>query len=306
MPKQLIRKGKELKDKEKFFHLWSGKDLKSIKELADHIRGISPDEFNHHVNEHKNDFANWVEHCFGEHKLATALRSCTSRTKMYEVLLNFLMQKSTAPRSSKARSKKKSPQQKRAKKAATNVRQASASTTKQEEQEKPAPTPSLQEGNTTNPPDDSEASPAANVQPSLEEEHQALAKHAESIMDSFDKKLQHIEHELQPEIPESAEKRLDTLNEAINELSASISALRKTGKDCFIPAVTLRLAKSRLIIAKATLSPSDLAAAESLINEARDDLKEVEAERPINIKEEVALLAKQKLAKELKAAEEEK
>ena len=56
------------------FVMKDGDKIKSIQELADKLEHMSEDVFTHHVNEAKNDFANWIGDVFNEEKLAKELR----------------------------------------------------------------------------------------------------------------------------------------------------------------------------------------------------------------------------------------
>ena len=67
---------------EKKFWVNDGSILKNLKELPDALKQMSDETFMHHVNENKNDFANWVEDVVGERKLARELRSLNSRAAM--------------------------------------------------------------------------------------------------------------------------------------------------------------------------------------------------------------------------------
>lgn len=68
----------ELKCKEKVegckvFHSKCGNKFSNLIELASAIKDMNNEHFEHHVNESKNDFANWIKDCLGEKKLATEL-----------------------------------------------------------------------------------------------------------------------------------------------------------------------------------------------------------------------------------------
>lgn len=56
------------------FWLCSGQILKNLKELAESLEEMSDEIFNYHVNQTKNDFADWVGDVFKEKKLATDLK----------------------------------------------------------------------------------------------------------------------------------------------------------------------------------------------------------------------------------------
>ena len=59
---------------ENHFVLHDGKKLKSIIDMVDEFKDMSIDVFNHHVNEGRNDFANWVDDVFKDKELAEELR----------------------------------------------------------------------------------------------------------------------------------------------------------------------------------------------------------------------------------------
>lgn len=76
---------------ESYFWLRSGQPLKSLQELALQLPLISDEDFSHHVQPGKNDFAQWVRELFAEHELAAALEQCSSRAQMQTVLYNHIM-----------------------------------------------------------------------------------------------------------------------------------------------------------------------------------------------------------------------
>ena len=78
---------------EKYFYLEDGGVLKNIKELAMKLDSIEDEIFRRHVNELKNDFANWIEHVFKEKKLAERLRELKDKKDFQIELLKFLVVK---------------------------------------------------------------------------------------------------------------------------------------------------------------------------------------------------------------------
>ena len=52
----------------------NGEVYKSLAELANGLKNISPDAFSHHVSAEKNDFHNWVRDVFQDPKLAADLK----------------------------------------------------------------------------------------------------------------------------------------------------------------------------------------------------------------------------------------
>ena len=67
-----------------------GRVLKTLDDLSEAINLIDPETFQKHVNEGKNDFANWVEHVFGEIELAEQLRKFPTPLRMMVSIEKFL------------------------------------------------------------------------------------------------------------------------------------------------------------------------------------------------------------------------
>ncbi|MBU6389866.1 hypothetical protein KGQ71_05130 [Patescibacteria group bacterium] len=66
--------------------------LTTLDELSEAINLIDPDTFRRHVNEEKNDFANWVQYVFGEEELADQLRKYPTPLRMMVSIEKFLRQ----------------------------------------------------------------------------------------------------------------------------------------------------------------------------------------------------------------------
>jgi hypothetical protein len=77
-----------LTDSKKYFYLPHGQHLKSINELIQALDNMSNDTFKHHVNEHKNDFANWISGVFNEEELAQKIYNVKSTEELKEILKN--------------------------------------------------------------------------------------------------------------------------------------------------------------------------------------------------------------------------
>ncbi len=83
-------KDRVLEDPTKYFWLRSGRGLRSLRELANVLPSIGEEEWRYHVNEEKNDFANWIRDVFGQHRLAEALRRATSKSDFQRLLYTTL------------------------------------------------------------------------------------------------------------------------------------------------------------------------------------------------------------------------
>jgi len=66
--------------------------LRTLDDLSEAINLIDPETFQAHVNKEKNDFANWVEHVFGEVALAGELRKFPTPLRMMVSIEKFLRQ----------------------------------------------------------------------------------------------------------------------------------------------------------------------------------------------------------------------
>jgi len=71
---------------DKAFWLEDERTLRSTDELADALSNMKPETFKHHVNEVRNDFANWIEHVFKQKNLAEQIRKAKTRENMRKIL----------------------------------------------------------------------------------------------------------------------------------------------------------------------------------------------------------------------------
>ena len=75
---------------EKRFHFRDGSSVGSIEELKRKLEGIGYQEFYHHVNAEKNDFANWIQYVVQDAALAAHLRKVSSIVETVEILNDAL------------------------------------------------------------------------------------------------------------------------------------------------------------------------------------------------------------------------
>ncbi len=71
---------------DQYFRLWGGETIRTVPELEQALKKMDDATFRHHVNNHKNDFSNWIQDCFGDKILAEELRKRTGREKMIEAI----------------------------------------------------------------------------------------------------------------------------------------------------------------------------------------------------------------------------
>ena len=94
-----IPKGKSMKifveiSPENYFVLCDGRIIKDYKELANILESVNDDIFYYHVNNDKNDFANWINDIFKEQELADNLRMAKSRVEILALLYKNMFEKS--------------------------------------------------------------------------------------------------------------------------------------------------------------------------------------------------------------------
>ncbi len=83
------KKSRRTVNVEKGFYFKDGTCIRNLIALADKIDSIDKDEFCSHVNDEKNDFANWIEHVFDEKALADSLRECNCKSRQVINILRF-------------------------------------------------------------------------------------------------------------------------------------------------------------------------------------------------------------------------
>jgi len=75
---------------EHHFKLLNGIELKNVVDLADSLKHMSDDVFYSHVDEHKNDFSNWVRDIYSAEELANALSKCKNQQESELHILRHL------------------------------------------------------------------------------------------------------------------------------------------------------------------------------------------------------------------------
>ena len=87
--KQIIKNAKN----SEYFFVKDGKAIKNVIELSNELDKMTDDIFKHHVNEMKNDFANWIKDIFKEEKLAKELFKTTDKDKTQIIILKHVIDK---------------------------------------------------------------------------------------------------------------------------------------------------------------------------------------------------------------------
>ncbi len=78
---------------ENYFILITGVPLKNLKELANSLETMNEWVFNHHVNEARNDFSNWVKDILNEKELAEEMKLIKNMKDMEIKILKHLATK---------------------------------------------------------------------------------------------------------------------------------------------------------------------------------------------------------------------
>ncbi len=78
---------------DKYFVMCDGRQIKNYRELADILQTINDDMFSYHVNDTRNDFANWITDVFREEDLSKKIHNLRNRLDMSIELYRYLFEK---------------------------------------------------------------------------------------------------------------------------------------------------------------------------------------------------------------------
>lgn len=73
------------------FVLKDGTRLKNLYDLIDALANMHEDIYNHHVNEQKNDFANWIEDIFEDKNLAKEIKQINNQVETKIALMKKII-----------------------------------------------------------------------------------------------------------------------------------------------------------------------------------------------------------------------
>lgn len=76
--------------KEHYFRLVNGQELKSLNDLRKALTYMSDDEFGHHVNNEKNDFATWIKEALQNAELYEKIKNINTKEQLLAMLQNPL------------------------------------------------------------------------------------------------------------------------------------------------------------------------------------------------------------------------
>ena len=75
---------------EQSFFVCTGDVLNNLIQLPEFLDSLGNHDFMYHVNDDKDDFANWVEFVFGEKNLANKLRKTQNQNKYVKIIKLYL------------------------------------------------------------------------------------------------------------------------------------------------------------------------------------------------------------------------
>lgn len=78
---------------EKWFILSSGKEIRTLKELAQDLGDMEDFVFEHHVNEHRNDFVSWIKDVFEDAELAEKIAHYKDKKRMQMIVYEHIVDK---------------------------------------------------------------------------------------------------------------------------------------------------------------------------------------------------------------------
>ena len=73
-------------DSSKYFYALNGQVFKSVLDLMNGLEIMDGNTFNHHVNDSKNDFSNWIKGVFGDFRLSDSIRPLIDRERLWHFL----------------------------------------------------------------------------------------------------------------------------------------------------------------------------------------------------------------------------
>lgn len=73
------------------FKLASGQEISNLFEFAEHLDTMGDDTFNHHANQERNDFSNWIREVFKLEELADTMQQAQSRAEAHYELCKYLI-----------------------------------------------------------------------------------------------------------------------------------------------------------------------------------------------------------------------
>lgn len=298
-----------------FFHVRNGPDLPTLVALRAFLRRASKEQFAHHVNARRNDFATWIDDIFGEHDLAVAIRACATRDEMVKVL-NATFAKHVSKRHPAAVTSPVVAVQKTVREKETAVTQPSGGTDAAVPTEKSPQKSSARQhpkdDALSGAPPDARSSARDPAQEALDDaqDKTLLDRHIgdwddesfapvrtemsranERLSDQFDAISKRLRGMLDDPLPKTVEGRIEKLSARYNDVQGRISEERKRGVDMLFPSMLLRRFPSKLALAKATRQEIDFAIAAQILDETGAAIRDEAAAAGNTVREQVMRMA---------------
>lgn len=234
------------------FKVHDGPLLPSLLALRAYLRMIPQRQFDHHVGHDHNDFAEWVDHVFGEKELAQRMRRSRTREEIAWLIDDAFAEE--------------------------RMRKVIAGN---EVAAKAAPIPGVESADPVVMQEDTSFDP---YKP-------GISGNNERISAKYDDVAKHLQEAIANPVPRDVERRIDALRTRCQEVTGRISEARKSRHDALIPALVMKQFQPKLAMAIATREEKDFKAADAVLDEAEAELKELLEEKIIDVKAEVLALA---------------
>ncbi|MBN1502346.1 hypothetical protein JW930_02280 [Candidatus Woesearchaeota archaeon] len=266
---------------DKYFRFQDGQIAKNPVELLHILPNLNPSVFDFHLNQNKNDFANWVEDVFNNHGLGKEMRSVTSKPELIAVLGKYFDKKEEeVPEQPQQEIEKKATEQ-HDKIENNNAAYESPETNnpaKEDIQVKSADSVGQPGPETVDNTDNSNTSneQTSEVPPVKENTAKSAPKLDINRIDKIKESIHYppIEKASYEQVlsPDSLAKMYEDTH---SKLYSRCSELRKSGKDTRLAELMLMRIKPRIKLFRATLGKKDSHYVEQLIEDAREEINHI-------------------------------
>lgn len=238
---------KEIDDSKKYFYCNNGKVAKNLKELMIILENYPEKDFTRHLNQNKNDFANWIKDVFEEDKLARRISWAQTKEEIIDELNYFLKFGETINEKPSPESKTKKEKPKEEKKEAKETKP----------QEKPEE----------------------------KTEDELIKEDLDNIIRNIKEKTNIYKNDLND--PDKYEELVDFFNSIIQDFRQIISRYNKINKDTTIPRIIMGNIKSKIKWALCDHKPEEINKIKQMLLNIGEELKEVGEHKVLDIKEEI-------------------
>jgi hypothetical protein len=247
-------------EKEKCFFCEDGKVLRSVNDLQEELKVCnnngSRDIFDTHVNENKNDFANWVRDVFNLDELAKKMNETKDPISLLAVLEEYKKEISETKEIIATNEYKEN----------SSVKDVELENKKEED---------VQDFFKSTSNDADEIS-------ELKKSISSRSDRSEQTLDKLKKLKQHSFYN-----KTESEGTVEDIKERYNEISRAISEHRKEGQDMSIPSMMLRNAMPKINYFQISQNKEDYQKAGTLLDDIEQEIDYAKKIKSINLKEEI-------------------